>query len=99
MEKFDKHAPKKTKIFQGSHRPHVNKILRKAIMKRSQLKNELNKTNDPKDILKFKKQHNHVLKLNNQSFRIILIIQTLSKIQSLFERAVSCTLSTSFFLS
>ena len=37
-ETLDKHAPKKTKIFQGNHKPHINKILRKAIMKRPQFK-------------------------------------------------------------
>ena len=38
-------------------------------MKHSQLKNKANKTKDPKDILKYKKQRNYVLKLNNQSKR------------------------------
>ena len=55
MEKLDKHAPNKTKIFRGNHNPHINKTLRKAIMKRSQLKNKANKMKDPKDILKYKK--------------------------------------------
>ena len=32
---LNKHAPKKTKIFLGNHKPHLNKILRKVIMKRS----------------------------------------------------------------
>ena len=41
--------------------PHTNKTLRKAIMKRSQLKNKANKTKDL-----YKKQHNYVVKLNNQ---------------------------------
>ena len=36
-------------------------------MKRSQLKNKANKTKHPKDILKYKKQRNYVVKLNNQS--------------------------------
>ena len=36
-------------------------------MKHSQLKNKANKTKDPKDILKYKKQRNYVVKLNNQS--------------------------------
>ena len=36
-------------------------------MKRSQLKNKANKTKDLKDILKYKKQRNYVVKLNNQS--------------------------------
>ena len=64
---LQKHAPKKTKIFRGNHNPHINKTLRKAIKKCSQLKNKANKTKDPKDILKYKKQRNYVVKLNNQS--------------------------------
>ena len=67
VETLNKHAPKKTKIFRGNHQPHINKTLRKAIMKRSQLKNKVNKTKDPKDVLKYKKQRNYVVKLNNQS--------------------------------
>ena len=55
VETRDKHAPKKTNL-------HINKILKKAIMKRSQLENKANKTNDPKDILKYKKHHNYVVK-------------------------------------
>ena len=34
-------------------------------MKRSQFKNKANKTKDPKDISKSKKQCNYVAKLNN----------------------------------
>ena len=40
LKTLNKHAPKKTKIFRGNHKPHINKTLRKAIMKRSQLKNK-----------------------------------------------------------
>ena len=36
-------------------------------MKRSQLKTKANKTKDTKDILKYKKQHSYVVRLNNQS--------------------------------
>ena len=36
-------------------------------MKRSQLKNKANKTKDPRNILKYKKQRSYVVKLNNQS--------------------------------
>ena len=43
----------------GNRKPHINKTLRKAIMKRSQLKNKANKTKDLKDILKYKKQRNY----------------------------------------
>ena len=67
VETLNKHAPKKTKIFRGNHKPHITKTLRKAIVKRSQLKNKANKTEDPKDISRYKKQRNYVVKLNNQS--------------------------------
>ena len=42
-------------------------------MKRSQLKNKANKTNDPKDILKYKKQRIYVVKLNNLSRSILIV--------------------------
>ena len=42
VETLNKHAPKKTKMFRGNHKPHINKILRKAITKCSQLKNKAN---------------------------------------------------------
>ena len=35
-------------------------------MKFCKLKNKVNKTKDPKDILKYNKQRNYVVKLNNQ---------------------------------
>ena len=63
---FNKHAPRKTKIFRGNHKPHINKTLRKAIMKRSQLENKANKTKDPKEILNYKNELNYVIKLYNQ---------------------------------
>ena len=67
VETLDEHAPKKTKIFRRNHIPRINKTLRKAITKRSELENKSNKTKDPEDILKYKKQRNYVVKLNNQS--------------------------------
>ena len=67
METLDKNAQKKTNIFRGNHKSHINKTLRKAILKRSQLKNKANKTKDPKDISKYIKQRNYEVKLNNQS--------------------------------
>ena len=63
--KFNKHAPKKIKTFQGNQKPHINKILRKAIMKRSQLKNKANKTRNTADCSNSKKQRNYVVKLSN----------------------------------
>ena len=54
VETLNKHTPKKTKLLRGNHKSHIIKTLRKVIMKRSQLKNKANKTNDPKGILKYK---------------------------------------------
>ena len=53
-------------MFQENHKPHIYKTLREAIMKRSQVKNKANERKGPKDILKYKKQCNYVVKLNNQ---------------------------------
>ena len=66
MEALNNHSLKKTKIFRGNHKPHINKTTRKAIMKRSQLKNEANKTKDAKDTLKYIKRRNYVVKFKNQ---------------------------------
>ena len=37
---LDKHAPKKEKVLRGNKKRHINKSLRRAIMKRSELKNK-----------------------------------------------------------
>ena len=53
---LNKHAPKKTKILKGNHKPHVsNKTLRLAIMKRSRLKNKASKTQLPSDKQNYEK--------------------------------------------
>ena len=46
--KLNKHAPKKRKWVRGNHKPHINKELRKAIMK--SLKNKAKKTKNPTGI-------------------------------------------------
>ena len=51
---LNKHAPKKIKTFPGNQKPHINKTLCKAIMKRSQLKNRASKTRNATDILNHK---------------------------------------------
>ena len=66
IDTLNKHAPKKIKTFRGNQKPHINKALRKAIMKRSQLKNKANKTQNTKDASNYKRQKNYVVKLNNQ---------------------------------
>ena len=44
LDTLNKHPSKKMKTFQGNQKSHVNKALREAIMKRSQLRNKANKT-------------------------------------------------------
>ena len=61
------HAPKKTKFLRGNQKPHVDKNLHKAIMKRSELKIKANRTKQLEDITKYKKQRNLVVKLNRES--------------------------------
>ena len=45
----------------------MDKFLRRAIMKRSKLKNKANKTNHPVDIKMYKNQRNYVAGLNKQA--------------------------------
>ena len=73
IDKLNKHAPKEIKTFWGNQKPHINKRLRKAIMKRSQSKNKANKTPNATDVSNYKKQRNYVVELNNQCKKIILI--------------------------
>ena len=47
----------------------MSKLLRKAIMKRSRLKNIYNKTKNDGDFIDYKKQRNYVVNLNRQSKR------------------------------
>ena len=66
---FCKYAPKKTKLFRGNQKPHVNKVLHSVIMKRSRLKTKANKTCKAVDVFNYKKQRNLVLKINNECKR------------------------------
>ena len=59
-------APKKPKVFRGNQKPHLNKSLRAATVKRSRLKNKANKSQLPTDLSKNKKQRNLVVKLNKK---------------------------------
>ena len=51
----------------------MNKILRNAIMKRSQLKNKANKTKSVDGLIKYKKQRNLVVNLNKNCKKEFLI--------------------------
>ena len=71
MKKFKKtfvnvvvvHVPRKTKALRGNHKPHVDKNFSEAIVKHSKLKNKVNRTKLPDDIIKYKKQRNLTVKL------------------------------------
>ena len=71
MKKFKKtfvnvavvHVPRKTKVLRGNHKPHVDKNFSEAIVKHSKLKNKVNRTKLPDDIIKYKKQRNLTVKL------------------------------------
>ena len=66
---LNKYAPKKTKLFRSNRKPHVNNVLRSAIMGRSRLKSKVNKTRKAVDIFNYKKQRNLVVKINNKCKR------------------------------
>ena len=53
-----------SKIFRSNWKPHINKILKNAIMKRSKLKKKANKTKSVDESIKYKKQRNLLVKLN-----------------------------------
>ena len=82
---LDKYAPKKKKWLRGNNKPHVNKKLRQAIMKRSKLKNKANKTKLPVDINNYKKQRNYVANLNKRAkLNSNILIDMTVKMASLF---------------
>ena len=63
---LNNHAPIKTSKVRGNTKPHVNKNLRKEIMKRSNLKNIANKSGKTEDKKRYKIQRNVVTKLNKK---------------------------------
>ena len=70
IARLNKNAPKKIETFRGNQKPRINKTLRKAIMKRSKLRNKANKARNATDVSNYKKQKKYiyiyVVKLNNQ---------------------------------
>ena len=56
--------PRKQKCYERIKKTHFNKNLRKQMMTRSRLKNKVNKSKNPSDIVKFKRQRNLVANLN-----------------------------------
>ena len=63
---LNNHAPIKSSKVRGNTKPHVNKVLRKEIMKRSNVKNIANKSGKTEDKKRYKIQRNVVTKLNKK---------------------------------
>ena len=57
----------------GNNKPHMTSQLRKAIRKRSRLKNKANKSDKPADKAAYKTQRNLVFKLNKEAEKYFLI--------------------------
>ena len=59
LDVLDKQAPRKKKILRANHAPYVTKLMRKAIMKRSNLQMKYFKLKTPESLNKYKKQKNY----------------------------------------
>ena len=91
VDTLNNQAPKKSKIFRGNQKPHINKILRNAIMKLIQLKNKANKTKSVDDLIKYKKQRNLVVKLNNNCEKVFFDnLETKNNSKSLWNKCKPC---------
>ena len=64
---LDIHGPRKTKALRDNHKLHVDRNLRKVIMKHSALKRKASKTKHQGDITRYEKQRNLVVKLNGET--------------------------------
>ena len=65
---LEKHAPSKKKtFFRGNESPFMNKTLKKAIMKRSRLKNKYHKENTPENKAKYNRIRNYCVSLVKKS--------------------------------
>ena len=91
VDTLNNQAPKKSKIFRGNQKPHINKILRNAIMKLIQLKNKANKTKSVDDLIKYKKQRNLVVKLNKNCEKVFFDnLETKNNSKSFWNKCKPC---------
>ena len=63
LQVLEKHAPSKEKIIRGNERPFMNKKLKTAIMKRSNLKNKYHKNNSLINKNNYTKMRNYCVSL------------------------------------
>ena len=72
-KRLDQFAPMKNIALRGNNKPHMTSQLRKAIRKRSRLKNKANKSDKPADKAAYRTQRNLVFKLNKEAEKYFLI--------------------------
>ena len=60
-------APSRSKVIRRNNKPFVTITLRKAIMRRSELKKKVNNLNDPLVIKLYKNQRNYVVKRSRKT--------------------------------
>ena len=63
LKVLEQHAPMKMKVLRANNKPYMTKALRKAIMKRSTLKNKFFKCKSDENLKAFKKQKNFTNRL------------------------------------
>ena len=66
---LDKYAPFKTVVIRGNNKPHMSKTSRKAIMRRTRLKNRSVKSRNEADFQRYRLPRNLVVKLNKRAKR------------------------------
>ena len=93
-----KNATKKIKTFRGNKKSHTNETLRKAIMKRWQLKNKENKTLNVADGSNYKKQRNYIVELCNHSKKDHFDRVKAEKSQNHSGKVVNCTFQINILL-
>ena len=64
---LEEHAPLKQRMIRGNSKQHCNMDLRKAMMTRSTLNKNSNKSGKAEDFEKYKKQRNLVVKMNRKA--------------------------------
>ena len=63
LKVLEKHAPMRKKILRANDKPFMTKVLRKAIMRRSTLRNKYLKEKSEQSLAAFKKQKNYTNRL------------------------------------
>ena len=80
---LDKHAPMKKKYARANDGPFMNRVLRKAIMLRSRLKNRYNKNSTAEHWEVFRRQRNLCVKSFRKEKEIFLILETIKSFKGL----------------